>query len=94
MEKLKQRFSKQSVIDNVVNDRIQDEQESILADDSDAFRPRDDSESRRDMTLCLKLSESDNICEENQETASIDNSCKITVLVLTVTAQSLPLMAM
>lgn len=64
MEKLKQRLSKNSTIENVLNDRPIDDQEQELADDTDAFTSSASSELEVDISLRLKLSESSNSVHE------------------------------
>ena len=61
MEKLRQRFHRHDVVQTAFDTREPDEQESILADDSDAFRQSSETNDLEvDITLRLKLSESSN----------------------------------
>ncbi|XP_045192015.2 sorting nexin-20-like [Mercenaria mercenaria] len=72
MEKIKQRFSKSTALENVLSDRHIDAQEQELADDTDAFTSS--SELEVDISLRLKLSESTNSVNQksNCETEDVE----------------------
>lgn len=57
MEQIKQRFSRNTPRNSFLTDRQEDAQESLLAEDVDAFR---ESKHDSDITLRLKLSDSAN----------------------------------
>ena len=68
MEQIKQRFSRNSPRNSFLTDRQEDVQESLLAEDVDAFR-----ESKHNSTLRLKLSDSANDFPEAVQKETMEN---------------------
>ena len=68
MEQIKQRFSRNSPRNSFLTDRQEDAQESLLAEDLDAFR-----ECKHNSTLRLKLSESANDFPDEVQKETLEN---------------------